>query len=444
VAEPADPPQRAPRPRVVIVGGGFGGFFAALALERAARRGEPAADVTLLSKTNSFLYTPFLPQAAGGTLEPRHVVVPVREHLHRTRVLVGQAVGHDRAARTVELRVEGSGTIDVGYDQLVVAPGSVSRTVPIPGLSAAVGFKTLAEAIHLRNHVLRQLEVANALDDPEARAAALTFVFVGGGYAGLESLAELEDLVRDAKRLYRSLAGERTRFVLVEAQEAVIPEVGGRLSAYAMRQLAGRGVEMRLGTTITDATDGAVTLADGERIPCRTLVWTAGVRPHPTVEALGLPTDARGRIRVDATLAVEGSPGVWALGDAAAVPDPARPGLSCPPTSQHALRQARLAAANVLATLAGRPTRPFRYRTLGVFVDLGRNKAVASVLGLQFSGFPAWFVTRSYHLLQVPGARRKARVAADWTVGLLFRRDLAELGTLGHREPLITDEGTSP
>ena len=424
--------------RVVIVGGGFGGFFTALGLERAQRRGRaPALDVTLIHDANSMVYTPFLPQAAGGTLEPRHVVVPLRGPLRRTNVLVGRATAHDPDARTISFASEAGDVREVPYDHLVAAPGSVSRTAPVPGLrEAAVGFKTVAEAIHLRNRALKQLELANVTDDPEERAARLTFVFVGGGYAGVEALAEIEDMVQDAKRLYPRLEGDRVRFVLIEATETIFPEVGVRLSSYAMRQLDRRGVEMRLGTTVTDAAGGGVTLSTGERIPCRTLVWTAGVRSHPAIAMLGLPLDARGRARVDATLAVEGRPGIWALGDSAAVPDPARPGLPCPPTSQHAVRQARVAAHNVCAAIEGREPRRFAYRTLGMFVDLGRGKAVASVFGLQFRGVPAWFLARTYHLSQIPGLARKGRVAIDWAVGLLFRRDFAELGTLGHPPPL--------
>jgi NADH dehydrogenase len=317
----------------------------------------------------------------------------------------------------------------------------VSRTFPIPGLrESAIGFKTVAEAIHLRNHAIKQLELATAGGDPAERAARLTFVFVGGGYAGVEALAEVEDMMQEAKRLYPDLAGDRLRFVLIEATESIFPEVGVRLSSYAMRELARRGVEMRLGTTITDATGGGVTLSSGERIECRTLVWTAGVRSHPTMAMLGLPTDQRGRAVVDATLAVEGMEGVWALGDSAAVPDPARIGLPCPPTSQHAVRQAKVAARNILASINGEERARFTYRTRGIFADLGRGKAVASVLGLQFRGVPAWFLARTYHLSQIPGMARKGRVAIDWTVAVLFRRDVAELGSLGHPAPLDTPD----
>ena len=436
MTDPAERPHAGPA-RIVIVGGGFGGFYTALHLERLMKRRPDPPEVTLISETNHLVYTPFLPEAAGGTLEPRHVVVPLRPSLRRTRVLRGRVARHDRESRAVTFESEAGEEQSLPYDQLVIAPGSVSRTLPIPGLAdAAVGFKTLAEAIFLRNHVLRRLELAETTTDRAERAAMLTFVFVGGGYAGVEALAELEDLVRDTRGLYPGLDDTPIRWVLVEAAEGIFPEVGARLGAYALRQLAKRGVELRLGTTVTDATGGAVTLSTGDVIPCRTLVWTAGVRSHPVVVSLGLPVDAKGRAKVDATMAVDGMPGVWALGDAAAVPDPARPGLACPPTAQHVMRQGKLLAENLLATIHGRPAEPFRYRTLGMFVDLGRNKAVASMLGLHFAGLPAWLVTRTYHLSRIPGLRRKARVAADWFIGLLFKRDTSELGSLGHPKRL--------
>lgn len=433
------------RARIVVVGGGFGGFFTALGLKRLTRRRGPALDVTLIHDANALVYTPFLPQAAGGTLEPRHVVVPLRGPLRRTRVLVGRAVAHDAGARTITFTSDAGDERVLPYDHLVAAPGSVSRTFPIPGLhESAVGFKTVAEAIHLRNQAIQQLELANTTADPDERAARLTFVFVGGGYAGVEALAEVEDMLREAKRLYPDLAADALRFVLIEATETIFPEVGQRLSSYAMRELDRRGVEIRLGTTITDATGGGVTLSTGERIGCRTLVWTAGVRSHPTMQMLGLPTDQRGRAKVDSTLAVEGRDGVWALGDSAAVPDPARIGLPCPPTSQHAVRQARVAARNIIASITGAELTRFGYRTRGTFVDLGRGKAVANVLGLQFRGIVAWFLARTYHLSQIPGLTRKGRVAMDWTVALLFRRDVAELGTLGHPPPLDTPASPAP
>jgi NADH dehydrogenase len=298
----------------------------------------------------------------------------------------------------------------------------VPRTLPIPGLAEhGLGFKDLADAIHLRNHVLRELEAAAANPDP----AHLTFVFVGAGYAGVEALAELSDLVRDALRYYPDLGPQR--WLLVDAAAKILPEIPTRLGDYAARELASRGVELRVSTTLASAEAGAVTLSDGERIPTHTLVWTAGVRANPLLAELGLPLDERGRVRVDDTLRVEGCEGVWALGDCAGVPNAATPGAVDPPTSQHALRQARRLARN----LTGTP-RPYRYRMLGQVATLGRYKGVADVMGLRFRGFPGWLLTRTYHLYQLPLLSRKLRVLTDWNTALLFRRDIAELGTLGH------------
>jgi NADH dehydrogenase len=308
----------------------------------------------------------------------------------------------------------------------VLALGSVPRTLPIPGLAEhGLGFKDLADAIHLRNHVLRRLEVAASVDD-EQITRQLTFVFVGAGYAGVEALAELSDLVSDAIRYYPELRDRPQRWLLVDAAPKILPEIPSRLGDYAAQQLAGRGIEIRVGTTLESMDDEAVLLSGGERIPTATLVWTAGVRANPLLASLGLPLDDRHRVRVDETLRVEGLDGVWALGDCAGVPNQASAEPD-PPTSQHALRQARRLAKN----LTGTP-QPYRYRSLGQVATLGRYKGIAAVLNLRLTGFLGWFVTRTYHLYQLPLLSRKLRVVVDWTVSLLFRRDIAELGMLGH------------
>jgi NADH dehydrogenase len=373
------------------------------------------------------LFTPLLPEAASGTLEPRHVVVPLRLMCPHAKLVVGRVTGLDADRKVVA--VEGlDGPLELSYENLVVALGSVSRVLPVPGLAEhGHGFRDLADAIELRNHVLRQLEAADAAHIPEEAARHLTFVFVGAGYAGVEALAELSDLVRDALRHYRGLRGVPQRWVLVDAAPKILPEIPTRLGEYAAAQLTTRGVEIHVSTRLDSADDRGVELSDGTRIETGTLVWTAGVAASPDLALLGLSLDDRGRVPVDEHLRVIGRAGVWALGDCAAVPNLATPDHPDPPTSQHALRQARRLAKNVSGDL-----RPYRYRMLGQVATLGRYKGIADVLGLRLRGFPGWFVTRTYHLYQLPLFSRKLRVVVDWTVALLFRRDIAELGTLGH------------
>jgi NADH dehydrogenase len=427
---------------VVIAGGGFGGFYAARTLERVLPR--QSTRITLVSDVNFMLYTPLLPGAAGGTLEPRHVVVPLREELRTTDLRLGTVVGAnpDRNCLRVELlegRVE-----EISYDHLIVTLGSISRTLPIPGLAEhGVGFKTLPEAIELRNHVLRTLEAAETLEDPLQREMWLTYVFVGAGYAGVEGLAELQDFAADVIHLYPRCARQGMRWILVEARDRIMAEIEPDLAEFAARELRGRGIEIRTSTTLDEAGDGYVRLARGETVRTKTLVWTAGVRPHPVVAELGLPLDEAGRIRVDATMRVEGRADVWAIGDAAAVPDPAKRGKAAsPPTAQHAIRQGRRVARNVAATIGTGKVRPFRYRTLGVFVDLGQGEAVASTLGIRWRGAPAWWLARTYHLAMLPGLKRQLRLLVDWNVQLLFGRDASELGALGH--PVGLQEAATP
>ena len=412
--------ERRARGGVLVIGGGFAGGYVARLL---GRRG-----ATIVSPDNFMLFTPILPEAASGTLEPRHVVVPLRQMCPHAELLLGTAVGLDEARRVVTVETTHADSFEVAYEQLVLAPGAVTRTFPVPGLAEhAVGFKDLADAIHLRNRVLRELEAADAeLDDAEA-ATHLTFVFVGAGYAGVEALAELADLAADALRYYPRLRRVRQRWVLVDAAPKILPEIPTRLGDYAARELARRGVEIHVGTTVESIGERETVLSNGERITTHTVVWTAGVKASPLLGSWGLPLEERGRVRVDEYLRVEGRERLWALGDAAAVPNTRTPGQYDPPTSQHALRQARRLAKN----LAGDP-QPYGYRMLGQVATLGRYKGVADVVGLRFRGFPGWFLTRTYHLLQLPLLSRKLRVVTDWTTSLFFRRDIAELSMLGH------------
>ena len=423
---------------VVIAGGGFAGMSAARELERLLPR--QSAQLSLVNDVNFMLYTPFLPEAAAGTLEPRHVVTPLRDILHRTYLRLGAVTAHDPEARTLTLSTHEGEDEEIRYDQFLVAVGSVSRSLPVPGLDQhAIGFKSLADAIWLRNHVVETLERANATEDPARRDELLTYVFVGGGYSGLEALAELQDFAADAIVRYPRARLHGMRWILVEALDRVLPEVDLPLAEYAVQELRGRGIDIRLGTRLEEAGADFATLTTGERIPTRTIVWTAGVAPHPSLKNLSLPIDEQnGRVKVDQYLRVEGLKGVWAIGDCAAAPDPRYDdGRVCPPTAQHAVRQGPIAARNIAAELGvGHGPVPFTYKAKAAFVNLGRHKAVGELSSQRFRGFPAWWMARTYHMSQVPGIARKIRAVADWTVGLPFRRDVAEVGSIGHPHPL--------
>ena len=410
-------PDREARGGTLIAGGGFAGSYVARNL---GRRG-----ATIVSTENFMLFTPMLPEAASGTLEPRHVVVPLRMMCPHADLVLGRIVAHDGRQRRVQIQTE-ERVFWLGYSNLVIALGAVSRTLPIPGLAEhALGFKSLSDAIHLRNHVLSRLEVAAASPSGAHRRRELTFVFVGAGYAGVEALAELADLVRDALRYYPALQAEQQHWVLVDAAPKILPEIPTRLGDYAAALLMRRGVDIRVDTRLEAVEPHAARLSDGTQLLTSTVVWTAGVKANPLLPDLGLPLDDRGRIRVDETLRVHDEERVWALGDCAAVPNAATPGRHDPPTSQHALRQSRRLARN----LAGE-RRPYRYRMLGEVATLGRYRGIASVFGFPIKGFLGWFVTRTYHLYQLPLISRKLRVVVDWTVALFFRRDIAELGVL--------------
>jgi NADH:ubiquinone reductase (H+-translocating) len=424
---------------IVIAGGGFGGFYTARALERLLPAN--SARVTLVNEANFMLYTPLLPGAAGATLDPRHVVVPLRSQLRHTDLVIGQVTGGDPARRTLGVKRIDAEHVELGYDQLIVALGSVSRTLPIPGLAEhAIGFKSLSDATALRNRVLSCMDIAESLQDPVKRAEYLGFVFVGAGYAGVEGLAELQDFAAQAIELYPRCRAAGMRWVLVEAKDRIMQEVPKGLSEFAARELRARGVEVCTQTTIKEITERDATLSGGERIPARTVVWTAGIKPSPVVGRLGLPCGRDGRVLVDRTMRVEGHEHVWAIGDCAAVPDPARKGQPCPPTAQHAIRQGRLVARNVAATLGKGRVRPFRYRTKGVVAELGDTEAVALTLGVRWHGLPAWFIARTYHLLLMPGMGRKLRLLMDWNVALLFGRDTSAPGRLGDPTPLVGED----
>ncbi len=426
------------RPRILIVGAGFAGYQTARTLARLSRQ---KADITLLTPTDHFLYLPLLPQVAAGVLEPRRVTVSLPGTLPQVRLVLGEADadGIDLGARTVRYtNPEGeSGTL--GYDRLVLAVGSVNKLLPIPGVAEnAHGFRGLPEALYLRDHVTRQVELAAAVDDPKSRAARCTFVVVGAGYTGTEVAAHGQ-LFTDALVRKRPLRdGMRPRWLLLDTAPRVLPQLDEKLSRTADRVLRQRGVDVRTGTSVKEATAGGVLLSDGEFVESRTLVWCVGVRPDPPppfgrgdphlaslVESIGEPLE-RGRLIVDPFLQVPGHPEVFACGDAAAVPDLDNPGEYTAMTAQHAWRQGKVAAHNVAASLGVGSRRAYRHRDLGFVVDLGGVKAAANPLGVSLSGLPAGAVTRGYHLAAMPGNR--VRVAADWLLDAVLPRQGVQLG----------------
>jgi NADH dehydrogenase len=415
--------------RILVVGAGFAGLYAAMGLRPLVRAGH---HVTVVNAENFMQYQPFLPEVASGTIDPRAVVVPLRSVLRHCEIVIGEVDRLDHPGRRAGVRLHDGRRREIAYDVVLLTPGSTSRVLPIPGLAEhGVGFKTVAEAIHLRNRVLSQLDVAAETQDPEARRAALTFVFVGGGYAGVEALGELEDLARDAMAAYPSLRPRDMRWMLVDIAPKILPELGEELAGYAAELLMRRGVEIAVGTGLVSYEDGVATLTDGRSFSAATLVWTAGVRPSPLARSAGLPVDEGGRLRTDEYLRVEGVADAWAAGDAAAVPDRTTGG-TMPPTAQHGMRQGRRLARNLTAWIDGGRMEPFVHRSIGAVCSLGRYKGVAVVRGFRLRGFPAWFAHRTYHLYAMPTVTRRAKIAADWTVALLFPRDLAQLGSLEH------------
>ncbi|MCB5170121.1 NAD(P)/FAD-dependent oxidoreductase [Streptomyces bambusae] len=431
-------PGTSPRTRILVVGGGYVGMYTALRLQRCLRADE--AEVTVVTPEPYMTYQPFLPEAAAGSISPRHVVVPLRRVLGKCRIVIGEARSIDHAKRTATVTTlateeEGAGPVHIEYDELVLAPGSVSRTLPVPGLADyAIGFKTVEEAIGLRNHVIEQMDIASSTRDPQVRDAALTFVFVGGGYAGVEALAELEDMARYAARYYHNIKAEDMKWVLVEASDRILPEVGPEMGQYTVRELRNRRIDVRLGTRLESCADRVAVLSDGSRFPTRTVVWTAGVKPHPLLAATDLPRNERGRLVCTAHLTVDGTEHAWAAGDAAAVPDltAGEPGRECAPNAQHAVRQAKILAENLVASLHGEPLREYSHKYAGSVASLGLHKGVAHVYGRKLKGYPAWLMHRTYHLSRVPTFNRKMRVLAEWTLAGLFKREIVSLGSLEH------------
>ncbi|MER7006551.1 NAD(P)/FAD-dependent oxidoreductase [Dactylosporangium sp. NPDC000555] len=423
------------RPRIVIVGAGFAGYQAARALLRQARGN---ADVVLVNPTDYFLYLPLLPEVAGGALDPRAISVPLQDTLPGVRLVLGEVDGVDTRARTVSYTGPEDNRGTLGYDRLVLAAGSVTKLLPIPGVADhAHGFRGVAEALYLRDHLIRQIELADDAADPAERAARMTFVVVGAGYTGTEVTAQGQLLTADVAARHPRLRDTPPRWLLLDIADQVLPGMDGRMAAGAERVLRGRGAEVRPGTSVREATAEGVRLTDGSFVPSRTLVWCVGVRPDPVVDNAGLPTE-QGRVRVDTYLTVPGHPEIYACGDAAAVPDLHHPGRHTAMTAQHAVRQGRLVAHNIAASYGiGRPRR-YRHRDLGFVVDLGGWQATANPLHVPLSGPLARVVTRGYHLAALPA--NKLRTATGWLFTAVDSRPGVQLGLVrGRAVPLDTE-----
>jgi NADH:ubiquinone reductase (H+-translocating) len=425
-------PVASDKKRITILGGGFAGMRVAKYLEEQLGA---SVLITLVSETNALLFTPMLAEVAGSSLEPSHITTPLRSSLHSTEFVRARVSGIDFAERRVMLAEGGSGKggdRDVPYDQLVLALGAVSNYLGMPNLEKfSFNFKTLLDAIRIRNHVIEMFERADRQPDPSLRNPILTFVIAGGGFAGIELAGALNDFARGILADYPRLRQEELRVIVVHSRERILPELSESLAQYAQRRMEDRGVAFRLNTRLTDAHPGIVVLSEGE-IHAHTLVWTAGTAPNPLLKSLPVEKDKRGAVVVDHTLGVPGRPGVWALGDCASIRD-AKTGQPCPPTAQFALREAELLARNIKAQLDGSPLREFHFNSLGALCVVGHQTACAELslpfapgTSLRFSGLLAWFMWRGIYLSKLPGLERKIRVLMDWTVELFFPRDIVQ------------------
>jgi NADH dehydrogenase len=424
------------RQRVVVAGGGFAGFTAARTLSRIARS---AVEIVLINPNDYFLYFPLLPEVAAGILDPRKVAIPLAD-CSEVRHLLATVDSVDVQNRTVKCTDAESSRRDLGYDRLVIAVGSVNKLLPVPGVAEyAHGFRSIAEALYLRDHLIRQIELADATDDPQEREARCTFVVVGAGYTGTEVAAQGQLLTLAARKCRPGVRDQPIRWILVDLAPRILPELDERLSRIAHRTLAERGMEILTGTSVAEATSEGVKLSTGEFVPTRSLIWCVGVRPDPLVESLGLPTE-KGRLLVDKYLNVPGHPEIFACGDAAAVPDLTRPGNYTAMTAQHATRQGKRAAYNIAASYGHGERRPYKHSDLGFVVDLGDAQAAANPLGVPLSGLAAKVVTRGYHLLAIPGGR--TRIAGSWLLDALLPRQTVQLGVVGPQEVPLSS--TSP
>ena len=419
--------------RILILGGGFAGLATARKLERLLQPGE--AEMTLVSRENFTLFTPMLPEIGSGNLETRHVVTPVRAQLHRTSFVLGDVKAIDLEAKLVTVEHTIMGTMQtLPYDQLVIGLGSVTSTFGLPGIAErSIPYKTLEDADRVRNHVIAMLEIADVTTDPILRKRYLTFVFVGGGFTGVEAAGEMADFFHSTSRYYPNIDIADIEVILVEGGKKLLPDLQAGMGEYSERALRKRGVRVMTESMVAGADDVGLQIKDGPTIPTSTIVWSAGVKPSPVVSNLAIATGRGGSVMVAHDLSVPNYPGVWAIGDCAAVPDPDEPGKSYPATAQHAIREGPILAGNIVATIRGTETKIFRYRAMGMMASLGARRGVAGLGGkFLITGFIAWLLWRSYYLVRLPGLDRQLRVAFDWTLGLFFPRDIAELRVYSH------------
>jgi len=431
--------RRPHKKRIVILGGGFGGVYAAIHLEKLLARVR-AVEICLISRDNFFLFTPMLHEIAASDLEITNIVNPLRKLLRRVEVLVGDVNQIDLPnKRVLILRRYCNDSQQLDYDHLVIALGSITNFYNQRSLSElALAMKSLPDAIRLRARVLRHLEEANSESNSIDQQSLLTFLVAGGGFAGVETVAALNDFVREALPFYPNLCQEMLRVMLVHSGSVILPELGESLGRYTQKVLARRGVEVRLNTRVKSMTENCVSLIDGLQIPSRTLVWTAGIAPNPLTVALPCAKEC-GRIRVNEFLRVPDWPDVWAVGDCAFVPDTRNPGKSHPPTAQHAMREGKIVAQNITAGLLARPLKAFSFKTIGLLASIGRRMGVARIFGFNFSGFFAWWMWRTVYLSKLPGLDKKIRVAFDWTLDLLFPKDVCAVYDLDHRRDFEKD-----
>ena len=414
-----------PKKRILILGSGFGGLYTALHLEKNLARC-PDIEITLVNRENFFLFTPMLHEVAASDLDFTHIVNPVRKLLHRVQFFHGDIKSIDlKEKRVMVAHSDDNHGHELSYDYLVLALGSMTNFYNLPGLAEnALTMKSLSDAIRLRNHLIKNLEEADFECCGTRRGRLLTVVVAGGGFAGVETIAAINDFIREAIGFYPRLKEAELRIVLIEATGAILPELGPNLGIYARRKLADRGVEFLMNTAVKSVLNREVALSDGTAIETNTLLWTAGVSPNPLLDMLNCGKE-RGRLITNEFLEVNGNPGVWALGDCAAVPDPAT-GKACPPTAQHALRQGKVAAHNIFAAIRGGRRKRFEFKTIGALASIGRRTGVARIMGVNFSGFIAWWMWRTIYLSKLPRFEKKVRVALDWTLDLLFSKDLVQ------------------